>query len=67
MLKTDIDISTETHVMKYGPPVVDGKRIPAECNKAIFVPIHKKGPHEDPRNCRPVSLLSHVRKVVESA
>ncbi len=66
MLKTDIDISTE---LTYEIWAACGrcKRIPAEWNKAILVPIHKKGPHEDPKNYRPISLLSHVRKVVDSA
>lgn len=35
--------------------------------RATVVPVFKKGEQDDPGNYRPISLLSHVRKVVEKA
>lgn len=34
---------------------------------ATLVPIFKKGPKDDPKSYRPISLLSHARKMIELA
>ncbi len=42
-------------------------RFPSEWDQARIVPILKKGDPADPANYQPISLLSHVRKIFESA
>lgn len=41
--------------------------VPREWKSALLVPLFKKGDAKDVRNYRPVALLSHLRKVGESA
>ena len=41
--------------------------LPRSWQTAELVPLHKKGSTWDPNNYRPISLLSHVRKIIESA
>ena len=41
--------------------------IPQAWKRGLLVPIHKRGNTEDPANYRPITLLSHGRKVVEKA
>ena len=41
--------------------------IPKAWQSTEIVPLHKKGSTWDPNNYRLISLLSHVRKIVESA
>lgn len=36
-------------------------------DSAVLVPIYKKGQEDDPSSYRPIALLSHARKVIESA
>ena len=40
---------------------------PKQWQQGVLVPIHKKGPQMSPANYRPICLLSHARKMVESA
>ena len=42
-------------------------RIPQDWNRATLIPFFKKGNPRDPGNYRPISLLSHCRKILEHA
>ena len=39
--------------------------VPADWKMAVVVPLHKKGDAADPKNFRPISLLSNVSKLCE--
>lgn len=39
--------------------------VPSDWKMAVIVPLHKKGASDDPRNFRPISLLSNVSKLCE--
>ena len=41
------------------------RKLPKKWKLADIVPIFKKGNREDPLNCRPVSLLSILSKILE--
>ena len=41
--------------------------LPRAWQAAELVPLHKKGNTWDPSNYRPISLLSHLRKIIETA
>lgn len=41
--------------------------MPKAWMKGTIIPLHKKGDTADPANYRPITLLSHARKVVEKA
>ena len=40
---------------------------PAQFREAIIVPIHKAGETGTPGNYRPISLISHLRKIIDKA
>ena len=40
---------------------------PDQCKSAKLKPLFKKGPKSDPKNCRPISLLPVVSKIIEKA
>ena len=41
--------------------------MPLQWRKARLVPIHKKGDAKDPRNYRPITIISQLRKIVDKA
>lgn len=43
------------------------KAVPSSWMRSTIVPLHKKGEINDPANYRPIALLSHARKIIESA
>ena len=40
---------------------------PRELREAEVIPLHKKRETSDPENYRPISLISHVRKIIDKA
>jgi len=40
---------------------------PSMWDKILLFPIYKKGPRHVPNNYRPISLMSHIRKVIKRA
>lgn len=50
------------HLINYS--IVTGT-VPVDWKFAVIVPLHKKGATDDPRNFRPISLLSNVAKLCE--
>jgi len=40
---------------------------PSAWDKIMLFPIYKKGPKNLPMNYRPISLMSHIRKIIEKA
>ena len=40
---------------------------PTQWQLGVLIPIHKKGPQDSPDNYRPICLISHARKIVETA
>ncbi len=66
MLKLDVELSTSMLFELWSACGRSG-RLPRAWLKALLVPLHKKGPYDDPKNHRPISLLSHLRKIVEAA
>ncbi len=66
MLKVDTEMSTN---LLYEIWDACGRcgGLPSSWMKALLVPIYKKGDQDDPKNHRPISLLSQARKIIESA
>ena len=55
-----------------GPPIANiinniltSGQYPEGLKTAKIIPIHKKGPHDDANNYRPISILSVFRKITE--
>ena len=46
--------------------IFDLSVLPPDWQKSIVIPLHKKGPHNNPSNYRPISLTSTCCKVMES-
>ncbi len=66
MLQVDTSLSTRL-IMAIWEACGRIATIPDEWMRSTLIPIHKKGPTHLPDNYRPISLLSHIRKVLETA
>lgn len=54
-------------LMAFWRKVGESKQTPTQWEKDILTPIHKTGNEENPKNHRPICMLSHQRKIVEAA
>jgi len=59
--------STATFLFQLWKRCGEIAKTPTKWDFIILVPIHKAGPREIEKNHRPVSLMSHVRKIIEKA
>ena len=51
-----------THIYKAS---LHQSRLPCDWKTALVFPIYKKGPHKNPSNYRPISLISITCKILE--
>jgi hypothetical protein len=65
MLKNCEDLISP-HLCFLFQAIMDERSFPSEWRQALVIPIHKKGPLDQPKNFRPISLTSVICKVCES-
>ncbi len=65
MLKIDTELNTQLFHEQWKACGRYGT-LPRPWLKALLVKLHKKGEQDNPGNYRPISRLSHARKIIES-